>query len=381
MIVPFIIATITLTGIIEVLHALRLVNKIIVSGQSLGVWLELLLYFLPTSLINIIPYTFMFAVFYGFYRLLMDNEITVMFSIGISRMRLMRPVIIFAILVSIILLSLHFFVLPFTHKTLQQRASKIDSQIANAMLRPGVFTNPARGITSFINSRDEKGFIKGIFFQDNRDKNKSTSYIAESGALINKNNKAKLIMFNGQVHLYERAAGKEFNITIVKFDRYSYDLSQLVNASPIGLESSQHLYPRQSYKKWIDPKTSKKEKANIFNSFLNVLLQVLYIINYGVIALAALLPAQINRIGYSKRIGIAVLVCIAVRFSGFLPVKYDEDILLYLASVFAIPVFTLISALFVVIRGVGVLGRLRHHFANTALSKTPIAKAASIEAV
>ncbi len=362
---PLLIITFALSGIIWIMRALRILDAVIISGQSLDTWLELLLYTAPPLLILTIPPAFLITVLYAFYRLFLDNEITVLFSVGVSRARLMRPVMFVAAVTAMLILVIGFYATPWAYRTMKVRMLQINTDIASVMFRPGMFTTPTRGITAFIRERDEQGFIYGLFFQDNRDLNHPVSYIAESGALVSSGDHTELIMFNGHVQHYDRSV-EESGITSIKFDRYSYDLSLLARVRSEAPRRLREFYPNELLARLSDSKITTKEKQKIIATFHERLLKPIYIFLYALLALAVFLPAQANRQNYTPRILVAVIAALAARGSGIPMIDYvasqsiEGAILTY-----ALPLSMIGGALFVISRGVGPIRRIRHRIATS----------------
>ena len=373
---PLLIITFALSGIIWLLRALRELDSIIVSGQSLNTWLEIILYTALPLLNLTIPPAFLLATLYAFYRLFLDNEITVLFSVGISRLRLGWPVMIVAGATAILLLGVGFYATPWAYRTMKVRLLQIDTDIASAMFRPGVFTNPTRGITAFIRARDDQGFIHGIFFQDSRDRNHPISYTAESGAVTNAEGRSELIMFNGHIQHYDRtvknntiknSTGKnsDSGVTLIAFDRYSYDLSLLARARTTAAPRAQELYPDELLAFLNAASTTEKQKQKAIASFHERILKSIYVILYALLALAVFLPAQTNRKGYALRISLAVIAALIVRIGGIAMIDYVAGHSIQGALLtYALPIGMIGVTLFAISHGVGPIERIRHRIAT-----------------
>ena len=368
---PLLIITFALSGIIWLLRALRELDSIIVSGQSLNTWLEVILYTALPLLNLTIPPAFLLATLYAFYRLFLDNEITVLFSVGISRLRLGWPVMIVAGATAILLLGVGFYATPWAYRTMKVRMLQIDTDIASAMFRPGVFTNPTRGITAFIRARDDQGFIHGIFFQDSRDRDHPISYTAESGAVTNAEGRSELIMFNGHIQHYDRTVknntGKnsDSGVTLIAFDRYSYDLSLLARARTTAAPRTQELYPDELLAFLNAASTTEKQKQKAIASFHERILKSIYVILYALLALAVFLPAQTNRKGYALRISLAVIAALIVRIGGIAMIDYVAGHSIQGAILtYALPIGMIGVTLFAISHGVGPIERIRHRIAT-----------------
>ncbi len=360
---PLLIITITLSSLIWTLRVLQTLDDILISGANLNAWSELLFYTLLPLLMLTIPPAFFVATLYAFYRLFLDNEITVLFSVGISRLKLAQPVLLVAFATALLVLMLGFYATPWAHRTIKMHMLEIETDMASAMFQPGKFTNPTRGITAFIRERDENNFIYGIFFQDSRDRDHPVSYTAESGNLVKSGDSHQLIMFNGHVQHYDRDTSNS-GITLIQFDRYSYDLSLLAKAKATTTRRRE-LYPADLLARIEDPQTTKREREKTIASIHGRLLKPIYVILYALLALAVFLPAQINREGYMRRILAAIAAALAIRIGGiyvtdfFAAASLEGAILAY-----ALPISMGGAAIFIIARGVGPISRMRHYIAT-----------------
>jgi lipopolysaccharide export system permease protein len=74
-----------------------------------------------------------------------------------------------------------------------------------------------------VRERGPGGALLGVFIDDSRDRNQSTTYIAERGRIVPAESSLVLVLEDGSV---QRSGGSGRNSSIVEFERYGFDLSQ-----------------------------------------------------------------------------------------------------------------------------------------------------------
>src|SRR5690606_32144223 len=77
--------------------------------------------------------------------------------------------------------------------------------------------------TFHVRERSSGGALLGIFIDDSRDRNQTTTYLAERGRIISSGSAFILFLENGSI---QRSSGSARNSSIVQFERYGFDLSQ-----------------------------------------------------------------------------------------------------------------------------------------------------------
>ena len=69
---------------------------------------------------------------------------------------------------------------------------EIRHDLSGTLIRDGMFSMPAKGLTVYAHKKDDNTSIDGILVHDNRDTLSTVTYSAEKGYLINENNSPKL---------------------------------------------------------------------------------------------------------------------------------------------------------------------------------------------
>ena len=96
------------------------------------------------------------------------------------------------------------------------------------IVQPGRFITIERGLTFHIRERRTDGQLLGIFIDDRRDPNERVTSLSEYGEIVETARGTFLLLMNGSVHRLE--TGKP-DPTIVKFERYAFDLSRFTGGA------------------------------------------------------------------------------------------------------------------------------------------------------
>jgi len=304
-----------LTGVVWLSQSLRLLDLVINRGQSAPTFIYLTLLILPSLLVIILPIAFFAGALYGLHKLNADSELVVMQACGFSRVQLGIPVMIAAVIVMALTYLCSLYLMPLGQRTMRSAVLDIRADIGAAMLSEGAFNTPADGLTVFIRELAPDGHIRGILVHDNRDAQRPTTYIAESGVLAQTAGGGRLIMLDGTI---EQASAAGAQLSVLKFSRYVFDLDQFS-----GQQQSTQLEASDRYLSelfWPQFKTPPKNK-NMVNIFLaegnNRLAAPLYCITFALLALAAVTSGRRQRGAYALRLTLAAIFAAALRIVGY----------------------------------------------------------------
>lgn len=230
---PFLFFVLVLTGVIWLGKSLNLIEIIVNNGQSAGVFLELSVLLMPLALAIVLPVAAFGATLYATNRLFSDSEIVVMFATGFSWAALIRPVLMFAGLVTVATWGLTLVVIPGAQRELRTRVAEIKADIISAFLREGAFQSPADGVTVYVRNIGRPGEMLGVFVQDERDPDETATYTAERAVLLTEDEGTRMVMFDGILQLARgHGSGAEPRaLSLLRFKQFSYDLTRFTGAA------------------------------------------------------------------------------------------------------------------------------------------------------
>ena len=304
-----------LTGVVWLSQSLRLLDLVINRGQSAPTFVYLTLLVLPSLLVIILPLGFFAGALYGLHKLNADSELVVMQASGYSKVQLGIPVMIAAVAVMFATYLCSLYLMPLGQRTMKSAVLDIRADIGAAMLNEGAFNTPADGLTVFIRELSPDGHIRGILVHDNRDTQRPTTYIAESGVLAQTSAGARLIMQDGTI---EQTSGTGARLSVLKFNRYVFDLDQFSNNRKEQQLEAGDRYLSELF--WPQFNTPPKN-PNMLNLLRveghNRLTAPLYCITFALLALAAVTSGRRQRGAYALRLTIFSLLAAMLRIAGY----------------------------------------------------------------
>ena len=203
--VAFLGVVVVLAGMIWATQALRQLDLVTSQGQTIIAFVAITSLPMPTLVLVIAPAALFIATSYTLLKLNGDSEIVVMASAGMGPWRLLRPLIILALLVSAFCSLLAIKVVPASLATFREQVTKVRADVVSFVAQPGRFVNLSQGLVFHVRERAANGVMRGIFINDARDDGVST-YLADRGQIIESDAGIFLVLENGSI---QRRGGAE----------------------------------------------------------------------------------------------------------------------------------------------------------------------------
>ncbi len=217
--------SLVLVSVYWVNRAARLFDAIVGDGQSFWVFLELSALTLPNVIRIVLPLSAFAAAVYVAIRLSRDNEMVVMQGVGLSPARLLRPVVLFGLIVALMLSALMHVLMPLSRAQLNERQVEIAENVTARLLRAGEFLEPADDIVVFVREITPEGRLVDVFLSDARQQGTRVEYNAASALLAPGPQGPVLVMLDGVALVY---TGDDRRLTTIVFDDLTYDVGGLV---------------------------------------------------------------------------------------------------------------------------------------------------------
>ena len=149
-----------------------------------------------------------------------DSEMVIWFSSGLSINSLIRPVLMFAVPIIVLISILSLLIMPWATNKGESYRTQLESRDDLASISPGVFKeSPHADRVFFIESFDALGnIVKNIFVQSIQHQKLGIIVAAQGSRFVEKNGDNFLLMQNG--HRYQGTRGTaEFSTT--EFEKYA----------------------------------------------------------------------------------------------------------------------------------------------------------------
>ncbi|MBV8778639.1 MAG: LPS export ABC transporter permease LptF [Alphaproteobacteria bacterium] len=295
-----------LTAAVWLAQSLRLVDLIVNRGLSAEMFLYLALLIMPRFLEIVLPIGAFIAVLFVFNRLTTESELVVMRAAGVSPLSLAKPVLELAAIAFAMLMVLSLYLLPAANREFKDLLFEIRNRFVSSLLQEGSFTTISEKLTIYIGNRNDRGEVIGLLIDDERDRRRPVTILAQRGAFADTGGATRIIMVNGNRQQYDRETGK---LSVLTFDRYVLDLGMLRDPPEGRVPEAQErflgelLFPSEG----IDEGTREAFLVEANERFTVPLCAF----SFAILPLACLLPGEFNRRGQLKRVLLAVGAALA----------------------------------------------------------------------
>ncbi|VBB69227.1 Membrane protein, putative [invertebrate metagenome] len=290
-------------------QALRFIELIIKKGLSIPTFASLTLLLLPNLMVIILPIALFTATLASYNRLIADQELVALKAAGVSLLQLGSPALLLATAMTGVCFLLTLYSVPKTVERFHEMQWTIRNDLSAVLLREGIFTEITKGLTVYVRSRSRAGELLGILIHNNRDVRAVITTIAERGALEFTENGPRLLMLNGSQQEIKK---EESQLSILYFDRYSLDLSDLKKAASVRFRDARERSLQELLTMSEDTGLSAADMRRFRIEAHQRLSMPLFNLSFVAIALTLLLPAHFNRRGQTTKVLTAIGIMIAV---------------------------------------------------------------------
>lgn len=303
--------SLVLISVYWVNEAVDLFDSLIADGQTLSVFLEFTALTLPQIMLLVLPVSAFVATLYSFNRLIGESELVVLQTAGLSALRLLRPVMIFGLILGTLVFVLGNFLAPAARTQFIDRSQEVQDDLTGRFLREGQFIHPTDGLTVYIREITELGEFRDLFLQDRSGAQVETTYTATRALLVRSATGPRLVMFDGMAQTFATATGR---LSTVRFDDFTYDIGSLIEDG--GLRSRD----RRELPTWV-LLTATPDVAQRFGLDLakmrfaghDRIARALFVIFPPLIAAACLMLGAFSRFGVWPQIMVAVALVIPLQ--------------------------------------------------------------------
>jgi lipopolysaccharide export system permease protein len=223
----FLLIVLSLTAVVWLATALRDFDLITNQGQTILTFLGITSLIIPQLILVIAPIALMIAAAHVLNKLATDSELIVMNAAGMPPWLLFRAFMAAGAVVCALVIVLNAYVSPKSLRELRRLAAEVRADFVSNIVQPGRFIPLEHGLTFHIRERQPDGLLLGIFVDDRRDPKEQSTILAEQGEIVKNEQGTYLFLQNGNI---QRHKSEERDPTIVRFERYAFDLSRLAGA-------------------------------------------------------------------------------------------------------------------------------------------------------
>lgn len=283
-------------GLTWTVQLLARINFLTTGGQTFFTILKFSSLFIPAVMPLVMPFALVIAVAQTLSTMNQDSELVVINAAGSPHKVVWRPVLTLGIILSVLSFFISNFVTPYARLTMRDMMANAHSDLLGSFLQEGSFRQLSDKIYLEIGERPNDNAIGRLFIADQRDPNLELYYYAVSAYISDKrtaeDGTAYLIMRDGEI---ERRDNKTGTVSIIKFDSYSFDLSEF---APAGKAVT--IYPKDRFLSYLsnpDANDSyyQRRPLQYFAEYHKRLTEWLYPFVFALLALVAAGDARSHR--------------------------------------------------------------------------------------
>ncbi len=334
-------------AIVWTTQVLARIDFVTTSGQSALAFFELATLILPSVIPVVIPFAVAIAVAQTLSLMNTDSELVVINAAGASRLVTIRPIMILAVLASILSFAVDNGADPFARQRARELVSNARADLLSTVVQEGSFRKVDDGLFVQISERLPDGRLGGIFVADSRTPGLDLVYYAKHGVVLDRDGVNVLLMSDGVVH--RKAVGAE--LSVIRFNSYAFDLSAFGSApSEVLLFAKDRKLGFLLNPDPADPMYA--EAPQQFRAELHRrLTEWVYPIVFALIGLAVAGDARSHREARVHPLVTALTIALVVRWAGFFAASKAQSSPAYVPLVYAVPFgFAALSAWFIYAR-------------------------------
>ncbi len=223
------IITFSLGLIVWIIQAVNHLDFVIDDGHNFQIYFFFNLYNFPKIIHRILPFVFAISLFFELLKYEKNNELLIFWTNGISKMKLIKNLINFTIIVTIIQIIIGSFLSPSSQYKARLFLKESNMDFLPNLIKQGKFIDTISGLTIFINEKTKNNSFRNIYIQEgefsNFKENNNQIIYAKEGFLIDSDKKLFRLL-DGKI------VGTNNNrLVSFEFDKIDYDLSKFSSRS------------------------------------------------------------------------------------------------------------------------------------------------------
>ena len=201
--------------------SVQLIEFMVGRGLPFYIFSKLIFLSLPQIIPILLPIIVSLSIFFVFTRMQSDKELVILLSSSFSIYNIIKPALIFSILMSCISFFFTLYQSPKSNENFKILLYTLKNDYSSSLLQEGTFNNFGKDFTIFVKERKKDG-LHNVFIHDTRDEERTSTLIAKKGRLITHPDSTKILLQNGSQHFQ----GKDKKLSVLYFEEYLLDVNQ-----------------------------------------------------------------------------------------------------------------------------------------------------------
>ncbi|SHM75669.1 LPS export ABC transporter permease LptF [Roseibium suaedae] len=336
-----------MTGVVWATQALRQLDLVTSKGQTLIQFISITMLAMPFLVVIVAPFALMIALVLVLNALSGDSELIVINATGGSRFLVLKPVLIFAVTVMVLCGTLSLYVAPLGLSQLREEITRVRADLVANIVQPGRFISVEDGLTFHIRNRSGNGTLEGLLLHDIREPDSAFTYQAETGHIVEMQNRTLLVMQNGTIQRKPQADG---DISIVRFQSYAFDLSSLIPQASTPVYKASERSTADLMSPSPDDAYATQHPDKLLQELHERFSQPLYPVAFSLIVFAFLGRVRTTRQNRNMAVLGAIVGCVTLRTAGFGVTAIAGEGVLTTALLYFVPLLGIVLSMWTILK-------------------------------
>ena len=350
-VIYFTVTLFALAAVVWTVQAVNYLDLVTEDGHAFTTYFYYSLLTLSKVLTKLIPFCFLTAIILTIIKFERDNELIVLWTSGLNKIHIVNLIFRISVLVMLLQLLLTNILNPTLLNFSRTLLKNSQLQFIPSLLKEKQFNDAVRGLTIFIEKKDENHIYKNIFIRDDgkilskiADSSSSTIF-AKSGHMSE--NGKNLILYNGNI----QKLNEDGDVNIIQFQKTTLNLSG-ISTKGISEPKMQETPTMQILRCLTQNKTARHNCDDSKKSMMDTKIEInkrfgmpIYIPLISLISCFLLTSRKDKKMFYLNKyiyffiaVLILILAEIIVTYSG---ISWNHTIIYYLLPIGTAPLFYL----------------------------------------
>lgn len=342
---PLITAVAAFAGLALLTQSLSNIDLISGYSETTFTFIKVTFLALPHLTALLVPIALFVATLSGLNRLIGDSEIVVATSSGMSRWAVLAPLLRLGVYVMIANLAINLFIQPVAYREMRESLHTLRSDVAASLITPGEFSRLGTGLTIYARDRGRDGRMQDILIHDTRGQEEPVTFTAREGYIARSGTQSSMVLIDANRQQIDEAGQLSYGT----FDRFAFDLGEFVGPvdALVFKESDRFLHELIWPDQTMISRAGGQEEPSWAEAHYR-LSGPLYNLAFMLIAAAAFLAGDYNRLGYGRRVMIAVAAGLSMRLLGFAVQSASADDAAMNIAQYLVPLLGCLAAIAVI---------------------------------
>ena len=333
--------TLAIVWTTQVLARIDLVTD---SGQSALTFFQVASLILPSIIPIVVPFAMAGSVAQTLSVMNADSELVVVNAAGASRMTVVKPILLLAVIASIFCFAVQNGVDPYARQRNRDLVASSRADFLSLILQEGTFRKVDEGLFVQIGERLADNRLGGIFVADSRQEGIDLVYYAKTGAVIDRDGEKVLLMNDGVVHRKTLSG----DVSVVRFTSYAFDLSAFDTDTPDKILLAKDRTTQYLLNPDPNDPTFKRSPYSYVTELNKRFSEWMFSFAFALVALAVAGDARSHRESRVHPLITTICIALVVRWVAFFAEGQSKTEPLFGYVMYAVPIVTsLVSIWFI----------------------------------